>query len=140
MAAFFERTCYVCKLKLDNYDQYFYHYHDFHPLEMIDMEMKKHYADQVSTEYFKDKDAQPWEWLIGEPVIFKELQIMFGEHDPCCKLWGADALREEDDRAANGINEERIPESMLDALQRLRTTNFYIPYNRKRLPSPTPTQ
>ena len=58
-------------------------------------------------------------------MIFKELQIMFGEYDPCCKLWGADALREEDDRAANRINEERIPESMLDALQRLRKTNFY---------------
>src|SRR5271156_4256915 len=90
----FNRTCFVCNYKLNNYNDYYYHYHDFHWDVMVDKESKAHYIEEIHDEYFKNKDAQPWEWLIGEPVIFQELRIMFGDSDS--KLWGSDVLREYD--------------------------------------------
>src|SRR5271167_442132 len=136
----FNRTCFVCNYKLNNYNDYYFHYHDFHWDVMVDKESKAHYIEEVHAEYFKNKDAQPWEWLIEEPVIFQELRIMFGDGDS--KLWASDVLREEDD-AANAII-EAPPQAMITLLERLRDANFYELYNRpciirKRIPSPPTT-
>src|SRR5271167_1905987 len=136
----FNRTCFVCNYKLNNYNDYYFHYHDFHWDVMVDKESKAHYIKQVRDEYFIGKDAQPWEWLIGEPIVLQELRIMFGDSDS--KLWASDVLREEDD-AANAII-EAPSQAMITLLERLRDANFYELYNRpgivrKRIPSPSIT-
>src|SRR5271167_175565 len=121
----FNRTCFNCDYKLTNYDEYYYHYQDFHWDVMINIEMKMHYCKEVHEEYFKDKDAQPFEWIIGEPVVFQELRIMFG--DVASKLWGSEVLREYDIATNTSIP---VPEYMTTALERLRDANFYEAYNR----------
>ena len=43
----------------------------------------------------REQQAQPWEWMNNQPVMFWELRAAFGDEDPCWKLWGSERPAED---------------------------------------------
>ena len=118
------RGCAVCGMPACDYNDYYYHVKDSHPEAGCTEDVLKKYVGTIREEYFAsaERQAQPWEWMTGEPIYLPELQKMFGIDSTVAQM-----------KDGYDLVIDVPPETnFLDALTRLRVPAFTMPFHEHR--------
>ena len=85
--------CLTCEAEFDNFINLRKHIISQHPRAMFTPALKKGYVDDASDRFISSLQAQPWEWMEGQPAICYEIAHAVGANESAAYFWGCELGR-----------------------------------------------